>query len=583
MGPGSLVRDVEPGAERAPDIDSERSHESRMMTVVGRARAICAWIGARRWAFGASVFLAYAIVGLFANLPTYPWDPNRIATCSCGGGKDPAQTVWFLAWTPFALLHNHNFYVTTWMNYPVGVNLAQNTIMPFLGLITTPITLVSNAVASENVLRWLSFALSAGAMYYVVARVSHYRPAAFVAGAYYGFSPYMIGQSSTHLNLAFVPLPPLIFLCAYEVCVRSTRDVVGWGVLLGLFATAEFYVSPEVLVTTSISGAIAVILLAVSHPRKVPRRIPFALLGLAIGGAITAACCMDAIHVMEHGGLHYIGPPYPPGARYDANLLGPLSPTRWQLLTPSSLSTFGSKLVGGSTNVDENGSYLGIPLLALLVYFAIRYRRSRWLQFSLLIAAVDFVLSLGQKLHVGSTVYDVHLPFSWFTHWPVMRDLVPSRISLLVAFFVACALGAGITARHDERLRLEGVPQAANETARWNTRRWFSITGWGVVALVVLSLLPNWPYSSQPALASESLSASSLSAIAKDSVVLTYPYVEPSTDEAMVWQAVSGMRFKLIGGYALRRGLDRRSTPLSSGLMPYDVEGLLTNAVANNP
>ncbi len=583
MGPGSAIREVETETARSDDDAGAPHHDFPRSIAAERAFALARWIGTNRLALGLSVFVAYAVVGLIANLPTYPWDPNRIATCACSGAKDPAQTIWFLAWTPFALLHGHNFYVTTWINFPVGVNLAQNTIMPLLGLLTTPITLASNAVASENVLRWLAFPLSASAMYYVVARISHYRPAAFVAGAFYAFSPYMVAESSTHLNLAFEPLPPLIFLCVYEIAARSVRSVVVWGVLLGLFATAQFYVSPEVLATTTISGAIALAILAAFHPKRILSRLPYTLVGLAIGGAITAACCMSAIHVMEHGGLHYIGPPYPPGARFDANLLGPISPTSWQLLTPSSLVGFGSKLVGGSVNVDENGSYLGIPLLVLLGFFAVRYRRSRWLQFSLVLAVVDFVLSLGRKLHVGSTVYDVHLPFSWLTHWPVMRDLVPARISLLVAFFVACALAAGLTARHDDLLRERAAAGAIAARRDRRPIRFVPIAGWVLGALIVLSLLPNWPYSSRPALASEALSPPSLSAISKGSVVLTYPYVEPATDDAMVWQAVDNMRFKLIGSYALRRGLDLRATPLPSGLEPYDVQGILVNALSQTP
>ncbi|MGB9112787.1 MAG: hypothetical protein WCF24_08690 [Acidimicrobiales bacterium] len=583
MEPGSGIREIETEKAHPTDASSVVSPELGAPTAIERALRLTGWIRSHRIALGVGVFFAYAVVGLIANLPTYPWDPNRIATCACGGGKDPAQTVWFLAWTPFALLHGRNFYVTTWLNYPVGVNLAQNTIMPMLGLLTTPITLASNAIASENVLRWLAFPLSASSMYYVVARVSRHRPAAFVAGAFYGFSPFMIGQSSTHLNLGFEPLLPLIFLCIYEIAARASFSVVVWGVLLGLFATAEFYVSPEVLLTTALSGAIALVVLALFHPRQSLRHIPYTLLGLAIGVAIAYACCFNAVRVMEHGALHYIGPPYPPGARYDANLLGPISPTSWQLLTPASLADFGSKLVGGSTNVDENGSYLGIPLLLLLGYFLIRYRRSRWLQFSTLLAVLNFVLSLGQKLHVGSTIYDVHLPFSWLTRWPIMRDAVPARISVLVTFFVACALAAGITARHEARTTSASGAVMVDGQARWAGRKVALIAGWALAALVILSLLPNWPYSSQRALASDALSASSLSVISKGSAVLTYPYAEPGTDDAMVWQAVDKMRFKLVGSYALRRGLDLRSTPLPTGLQPFGVEGIFVNALAQNP
>jgi len=40
-------------------------------------------------------------------------------------------------------------------------------------------------------------------------------------------------------------------------------------------------------------------------------------------------------------------------------------------------------------------------------------------------------------------------------------------------------------------------------------------------------------------------------------VVLTYPYPDNPNVDAMIWQAESGMHFRLIGGYALVAGADR--------------------------
>lgn len=106
---------------------------------------------ARSWDL--RVLLTYAVVALFANYPMWPGDPSRIATCACGGYEDLNQTAWFLAWTPFAIFHGHNPFVTNWINFPAGVDLAQNTGMQLLGLLTAPLTLTVSPVASENLLR----------------------------------------------------------------------------------------------------------------------------------------------------------------------------------------------------------------------------------------------------------------------------------------------------------------------------------------------------------------------------------------------------------------------------------------------
>ena len=67
-------------------------------------------------------------------------------------------------------LHGKNLFSTTLLNYPNGVDLAQNTGMPLLGLLTAPLTLAVNPIASMNLLRFLAFTLSAYAAYFVIRR-----------------------------------------------------------------------------------------------------------------------------------------------------------------------------------------------------------------------------------------------------------------------------------------------------------------------------------------------------------------------------------------------------------------------------
>ena len=427
MEPGSGIREIETETAHPTDASSVVSPELGAPTAIERALRLTGWIRSHRIALGVGVFFAYAVVGLIANLPTYPWDPNRIATCACGGGKDPAQTVWFLAWTPFALLHGRNFYVTTWLNYPVGVNLAAEhdhadarvahdadhaRVERHRERERAALARIPSFCELDVLRRRVSQPPPPGGVRcWCLLRVLalHDRPILDTPQSRVRTAPpfdllvYLRNRSES-----------IFFGCGLGCPPRSVRDC-------GVLRESRSAVDHRALRRDR------AVVLALFHPRQSLRHIPYTLLGLAIGVAIAYACCFNAVRVMEHGALHYIGPPYPPGARYDANLLGPISPTSWQLLTPASLADFGSKLVGGSTNVDENGSYLGIPLLLLLGYFLIRYRRSRWLQFSTLLAVLNFVLSLGQKLHVGSTIYDVHLPFSWLTRWPIMRDVVPAR------------------------------------------------------------------------------------------------------------------------------------------------------------
>ena len=173
-----------------------------------------------RWRLPAVVLAgpAYALVALLAYRPILPGNGTRLPTCACG---DLVQGVWFLRWTPFALFHGMNPFLTNFIDYRSGVNLAQNTLMPLLGLLAAPITWVAGPVASLNTLLWLAFPLSATAGFVAFRHWIRWIPAAFVAGLLYGFSPYMVGQGVGHLNLVFVPFPPLILMVADELFVRQ--------------------------------------------------------------------------------------------------------------------------------------------------------------------------------------------------------------------------------------------------------------------------------------------------------------------------------------------------------------------------
>ena len=526
----------------------------------------------------------YALLGAVANFPIWPGDPARLAQCSCGGDKDVIQTVWFLAWTPFALLHGHNLFLTNWLNYPVGVNLAQNTGMPLLGLVTAPLTLLVSPVASENLLRFLAFPLSAIAMYFVASRWLTSAPAAFVAGLLYGFSPYVVSQAEVHLNLSFVPLPPLIFYALYRLVILHTPSPWRWGLVLGALGAAQYFISAEILATTGLVALLALVLLALSHPRTALACAPRALLGLVVGGVLLSACIGYPAYLMARGPLHYVGPSQTSETVYNADLVGSVLPTSAQLVAPRRLAAVGSSLVAGAANVDENGSYLSLPLLVLLAVAIIRYWRRRWLVFAALMAGLSFVLSLGTSLEVDgrSVTLPFELPFEALRRLPFMNDLLPARLALYVSFFVALALALAL----DESLAARRRAPATLARAVAERPRRIRGLAPGFVALLALAalaaLLPRWPYRTEtPRSLGEH--AAGLGAIPAGDVVLTYPYATPSTDAPMLWQALDSMRFKLIGGYALRRGPDATATLLPSALKPADVEGMLANALAVGP
>ncbi len=209
------------------------------------------------------------------------WDAWSTGAAShMQAGADQFTTVWFLRWLPFAVLHGHNPLYTDFGNYPFGVNLLNNTGVPLLGLAAAPVTLLFGPVATFNTLTTLALAGSATAGYCFARRWTEWRPAAFVAGLVYGFSPYQIAESNGgHLNLTFVVLPPLILLAVHEVIMGRARSRRRWGIGLGLLITAQFFISSEILISTLIIGACCVVAAALIGHRSVRVHLRDALPG----------------------------------------------------------------------------------------------------------------------------------------------------------------------------------------------------------------------------------------------------------------------------------------------------------------
>ena len=71
----------------------------------------------------------------------------------------------------------------------------------------------------------------------------------------------MIGQGWGHLFLTFVPIPPLILLVLDEIFIRQSRSARRYGLLLGVLAAAQYYISDEVLALTAIIAIVGMVVL----------------------------------------------------------------------------------------------------------------------------------------------------------------------------------------------------------------------------------------------------------------------------------------------------------------------------------
>jgi hypothetical protein len=521
--------------------------------------------GRRRSVVAALVaFAVYAAVALLANYPDWPGDPNRIRA------GDLDQMVWYLAWTPHALLHWQNPFATTWLNYPGGVNLAQNTSVPLLGLLAAPLTLTVSPLASLNLLLWLAFPLSAFSMYLVLYRWVRWAPAAFVGGALYGFSPYVVTQNLDHLNLAFVPLPPLILMCAYEVVRPGATRPMRWGIALGVLIVTQFFISPEIAATSILVIVVSAVILALTRPKAViaawhqSARAVLVVLGIVMAGLAYPTW------MMTEGPFRYRGPAYPGGV--SADLLSSVTPTSLQKLVPKHLATVGSHLI--FRNLSENDGYLGIPLILLIVVVLGLCWSNRWIRFGALMGFVTTILSFGVHLVVDNHVTSIPMPWDVLRHLPFADNIIVSRLSLYTAFFVALVMALAMrdlktrwVATRDARLRTTGESFAARGV------RFAWATVLGVLAVgSALSLVPAWPLATAPASIPPFFTSAMADRIPYGSVVLISPYPSVAEVQPQLWQAVAKMRFRIIGGYALVSSSVGSSTVFPAVLQPEPVE-----------
>ena len=244
--------------------------------------------------------------------------------------------------------------------------------------------------------------------------------------------------------------------------------------------------------------------------------------------------------VQEFAGAHrWKGPVFAVDNPYRADLLGTFVPTSAQIVNTHWATNLSNSF---ATSVAENGSYLGIPLLILVIICCIKYWRIALIRLAALLAIVAWVLSLGPSLVVKGHVTNIPLPFHLITDIPVLDNLLPVRLSLYVTFFVALVLALSIAA-------------ALRRTAFSGSQRRLTAK----LAIVLLSgasfafLIPNWPDAMGTTSATVPLFASSGNdnAIPVGSVVLCFPFPEYPYDQAMLWQAEDSYRWRLVGGYAL--------------------------------
>jgi hypothetical protein len=517
-----------------------------------------------RWLRPIIALVLYLLLStlVFAKTWSHPF------TSATGIGADIPLFVWFLRWTPFALSHSHNPLVTNYLDYPDGVNMMWNGSMPLLGVLFAPITSTFGAVFCYNLLVTLALGFSAWCAYLAIRR---YVPNAIAAGAgglLYGFSPYMMDHALDQLHLIVAFIPPLMLLALDEILIRRRHRATLIGGLLGLLAAAQLLIAEELLATEAVVALLGTLLLVALHRRELPLRQNHAL------HALLSAAAVFFLVVAIPLGVQFLGPQRVQGViqnreAFVSDLLAFFLPSRLQYLTLPALVQVTD---GFSAGLLEWNSYLGIPLIALLAYTAVRFWSIPAVRFATLLGGIVALLSMGLLVHVAGqrTVAPVAV---FALGFPLLRKCLPGRAPLYTFLGAWLALGFLPVLNNAEPVRLmlyvyllAGLLLAyfIDATLRAPNRR--SVLGGSLLALVALgTLIPRLPFPSAAVSVPPFFTTGAVSQIPEGSVALVAPYSHLLDGRAMLWQAASGMRFRMPEGYVVRPGPSLSPAPTKLG------------------
>ena len=437
---------------------------------------------------------------------------------------------WFLAWWPDAVLDGRNPFLTDFVYAPDQVNMTWVTGIPLPALVLAPLTRAVGPVASYNLLS-LAAPVLAGASAFLLCRELARRFWPSVAGGYvFAFSPFMLvtlaGVPSLSFT-AFIPLAPYLLVRR----VRESLGRVGFVVLLAAVLVGQILISIEVFAVVTVFGALialAAFALMPEHRPALKRALP------ETGAAYLLALLVVSPYLWYMLFEPHLRPTHAIPENHSIDLLGFVVPTSIQELGGSLFPGIEEKLGGAIPAFGGGGAlaYLGLPLVAVLAFFAREQWRTRAGRLLLLATAGLAIFSLGPWLHVADTRL-APLPGALLAELPLLGYALPNRMPVYTSLAVAVVLAIWLATR----------------PARWK---------WALALLGLVLLLPNlgegiWKTQAgtTPFFTDELYEG----VLHEKDIV----FAVPTLGSTMRWQAESRMPFRLAGGYVGRIPDDLRS------------------------
>jgi hypothetical protein len=468
-----------------------------------------------------------AVAYLAASLALHHRLLPHLSTATAGWtSSDSYQFVWWMRWLPWSLTHGANPLYTSYLHAPPGVNGMWNTPVPVLAVLFSPITLTAGPIAAYNVAMVLGPVASGLALALALGVwIERWWPRA-AAGLLYGFCPFVIAHSSVgHLNLVWAVLPPALLWVVHALLVAPEPRPWRTGALAGLAFAVQTGIYTQTVALCTVVLVVVAVVLAVRFPGRAVVRTPAVLrAGLACLATYVVLCAYPLY-------LLLVGPGRPRSQIREPDVT---NADAANLLVPTSLTKFQTRLAPLAeqlhTHTGEQGGYVGVALLAVVVVATVLVRRTRLVA---VIGVTAWVLSLGVSLVVLGDDKGVALPWRPLVDVPLVGEIETMRFQVVVALCVAVVVALWLD-------HLAGTPHGRRRTI-----------GLAATGVAMLTWLPADAQVATPAVVPAYFAAGAPGLSGAD-IVETYPRatgVWRGGARPMLWQVSSGFAYRTTGGY----------------------------------
>ncbi len=401
---------------------------------------------------------------------------------------------------------------------PAGANTMWSTTVPGLAFLFAPLTLLAGPILSYDIAAVLMPALAAWTAFLLCRYLTGKLWPSVLGGYLFGFSSYVLaeGGAGGNLNLTSVFLLPLAALVVLQF-LDGRLDGRGLVMRFAPLLAFQFLISAELALTLTLALAASLALCAAVAPSR-RSRVTAALRPLVVAyllaGLVTAPF------------LYYLLTGVPAGRFYALNsTIADLA----NFAIPTKVTAIGGAWLTGvsdrfPTNLGEQGAYLGLPILVIVVLFTRERFRTPGGRFVLAALALIVVVALGGRATVAGHVLGP-LPWALLQKLPLLENLLTTRLVVYAAMLTAVVV------------------------ALWTARRGSGVLRWVLPVLAVVAIVPN-PHAGGFATTYRPLPFFTAKpyrdCLDPGETVMALPF--RGDGEALLWQAERGFRFRLAGG-----------------------------------